>query len=301
MGQSWNTSARIFFFLLVAMALPGGCREKPGSSASTAPSGESRTKVASLVPAATDLILGMGAGDRLVAISNQEPAEFASKSLPRVGDYQATDWEMLAELKPQVMIIQIDPAHLPEGFTQKAATLKIQLINIRLNTLEDLLEGSRQIGRAIGEPQKGEALSTQLRSRLDAIQKKWAGQPRIKTLLTLDETAENIVGAPTFLDDLLRIAGGQNAGASLNAPWPRIDHESLLSLKPKVVIQLKPNAKPGTLDRAKSFWARLGGDDGTAPGIYLLSDSYVLLPGAHVADVAEAMERCLHPKIEAKP
>ena len=306
MGQSRSTTARQIFFLLCGVTLAGACREKPdstapihpGSAPTTRPAIASialQTRVASLVPAATDLILGMGAADHLVAVSNYDPAEIGHQRLPRVGDYQATDWETLASLRPQVMIIQMDPSHLPGGFTQNAANLGIQLVNVRLNTLEDLLEGSRQIGRAIGEPAKGEALSTRLRNRLESVRKKSAGRPPVKTLLMLDETGETLVGSHTFLDDLLQIAGGENVAATLNAPWPRPDHETVLTLKPEVVIELKPDAKAGTLERAKAFWTGMtGAPVATSERIYLLRESYVLLPGSHVADVAESMEKCLH-------
>src|SRR2546426_12491560 len=54
----------------------------------SASSGKGR-RVASLSPAATDLLVGMGAKDRLVAVSNFEFAPDV-KSLPHVGDYQTT-------------------------------------------------------------------------------------------------------------------------------------------------------------------------------------------------------------------
>jgi ABC-type hemin transport system substrate-binding protein len=288
MGQSSRATARLFFWILSGAALAGACHEK------TAPAAP-RIQVASLVPAATDLILGMGAAEHLVAVSNYDPAEVGGRKLPHVGDYQATDWETLASLRPQVMIIQIDPAHLPAGFAQNAAGLGIQLLNVRLDSLEDLLDESRRIGQAIGEARKGAAQAERLRDRLDAVRKKSAGRPPVKTLLTLDETAEALVGSPNVLDDLLRIAGGENVAAALHAPWPRPDHEAVRTLKPEVVIELKPNAGPGTLERAKAFWSGMPGAPAAASGrIYLLRQPYVLLPGAHVAEVAESMERCLH-------
>src|SRR5258705_13722080 len=67
-------------------------------------------KVASLVPAATDLIVSMGAGDHLVGISNYDDSSRAElKHLPKIGDYQTIDWERLRALKPQILIIFQSP------------------------------------------------------------------------------------------------------------------------------------------------------------------------------------------------
>src|SRR4051794_4265348 len=88
--------------LLVALVytLSAGCDR--GVSAPP-PSQKKSPTVASLVPAATDLIVGMGAGDHLVAVSNYDlGAEVAG--LPKVGDYQSIDWEKLTVLRPNVLI-----------------------------------------------------------------------------------------------------------------------------------------------------------------------------------------------------
>ena len=298
MGQPKNTTALIFFFrsgvLALAVALLAACREKPPSTTAAQSSPDIHTKVASLVPAATDLILGMGAADHLVAVSNYDSAEIGAKELPRVGDYQTTDWETLATLRPEVMIIQMDAAHLPEGFKQKAQRLGIQLLNVRLNTIADLLAAIPEIGRAIGEPTRAEDLAKQLSDRLTALQKKSAGQPKIKTLLTLDESGETLVGENTFLDDMLTAAGGKNA-ASGRGPWPKANSEILVDLKPDAVILLKPGAQPDTLDKTKQSWTRLPDIPAAKHGrIYLIPDKNVLLPGSHVADLAEKIYECLH-------
>src|SRR5690242_14198194 len=49
--------------------------------------------LASLSPAATDLLVGMGAGDHLIAVSNFDADRDETRGLPRVGDYRTQDWE----------------------------------------------------------------------------------------------------------------------------------------------------------------------------------------------------------------
>src|SRR5215203_801101 len=88
--------------LLLTAAI--GCDQN--SSTATQPATTRRVTVASLSPAATEILIGMGAGERLVAVSNFEPPRELTDKLPRVGDYQTTDWERLANLRPGVMVTQ---------------------------------------------------------------------------------------------------------------------------------------------------------------------------------------------------
>ena len=298
MGQPPGGSAAALI-IGIATALGGaffvGCEKKPASPATRPASVSPTITVASLVPAATDLITGMGAEAHLVAVSNYDPITGGARDLPRVGDYQNTDWEAVAGLRPTVMIIQMDPARLPQGFIQRADRLGVRLVNVRINDLNDVFTTARQLGHEIGEPAKGDVLADALKGRIDAVRRRCAALPPVRTLLTLDEDGSTLVGPGTFLDDMLTAAGGQNAAAPLNAPYPRADPETLLTLKPDAVIVLRPAGKPEVLERAKAFWAKLPGVPAGAQGrVYLLNDSKVLLPGSRVADLTEAMAQMLH-------
>ena len=234
----------------------------------------------------------MGAGDRLVAVSNYDSAEIANRKLPRVGDYQTTDWETLASLRPSVMVIEMNPTRLPAGFASKALGAGIKLDNVHLGSLADVIENARELGRELDEPERGARLATEIETRMEAVRKRAAGKPPVRTLLTMDERGQYLIGVGEFLNDALVAAGGTNVAASLHGAYPSADAETLATLKPDVVIVLKPDAPTGTLEKAKQFWAGL---DGSPHRVYLLREKDVLLPGAHVADLAEAMERCLHP------
>ncbi len=110
--------------------------------------------IASLVPAATDLILGMGARDHLVAVSNWDPQLPELAGLPRVGDYRTVDWEKIAELHPTHMIVQFAPDKMPAGLADKAAAMHIQLVNIRIYRLDDIYTAIDQLGTARTNPPK---------------------------------------------------------------------------------------------------------------------------------------------------
>src|SRR5688500_9206998 len=137
------TSGGVRTLLGLVLLLAAGACERAPQGGGGAKAGK---RVASLVPAATDMLLAMGAGDRLVAVSNFGTSP-AVKDLPRVGDYQSTDWEGIARLKPDVMIIQIAADRLPAGMTQRAAELGVELVNVKIYTLADVFEAMRVVGR----------------------------------------------------------------------------------------------------------------------------------------------------------
>jgi ABC-type Fe3+-hydroxamate transport system substrate-binding protein len=269
------------------------CDRSGGAAARRAAGG--RRTIASLVPAATDMLLGMGAGDHLVAVSNYESAPEV-KNLPRVGDYQTTDWETLARLHPDVMVIQIAPERLPPGLKQRADELGIELVNVKIERLEDVFDNVQRLGAVAGEVEKGRAAARTLRERFDAIRDACAARPSVSALIVRDENGREVIGPDTFLDDLLKIVNATNAAASLGTRYPSIDRERLLALQPEAVIVVLPGAKPQALDAAARFWASIPELPAVKSGrVRTIADDYALVPGPRLADLAQKFADCLDP------
>jgi iron complex transport system substrate-binding protein len=274
---------RISLFVILTL---GSCN-KPQSSATTNPTSPT---IASMVPAATDLIIGMGEKDRLLAVSNTDDVDH----LPKVGGYGAPDWELLRSLHPTILITEMSPARQDAGFKANAAELNITPINLKIEKLEDIFNALDVLGNAMKVPAAAATAKAKMQTRLDAVRQRVAGQKPVATLIVIGSNADMIAGPGTFLDDLLTIAGGRNASSSPG--WPQIDREMLLSLKPDVIMQLLPDAPQQERDQAAAIWKQYPQIPAVAAGrVYPIYDGYAELPGWHVTDLAEKFSQCLHP------
>ena len=130
--------ARIWLLSLLVLFVLAGCdgpdAAPPAGGARNAGGGAT---VASLSPAATDILLGMGRGDRLVAVSDHD-ADPRVADLPRVGAYDRFDWERLAEVRPDAVVVQIGEANLPPGSQDRAAAVGAEFVNVEIARLADI-------------------------------------------------------------------------------------------------------------------------------------------------------------------
>ncbi|HEY1684639.1 MAG TPA: ABC transporter substrate-binding protein [Tepidisphaeraceae bacterium] len=253
--------------------------------------------VASLVPAATDLIVQMGLSDHLVGISNYDnAADLHLTGLPRVGDYQAIDWERLAEIRPDILVIFEAPSRVPAGLSEHANSLHIQLVNVRTETMTDIIAESRRLGMLLNEKTKAEEALTTFQTRLHAIRKRTSKLPKVRTLLVLDPSTLGVVGAHNFLNDALQIAGGQNVIQATG--WPSIDREMLQSLKPQVIVALIAEQTPQAMAEAQKFL-----DEQNSPTCRsaLIARWYAQQSSFSVADIAEELADILHPRPATLP
>jgi len=249
-----------------------------------------------LSPAATDLLVGMGAAQHLVAVSNFDAERDPVTGLPRVGDYRTQDWEKLSALRPAKMIIQVDERRLPPGLRGRAQEIGIALVNIKIDDLNDVFEAIPQLGKAVGEEARADDALRRLRGQFDQVRRRVGNAPKTRALIVVDDGGRSVAGRATFLDDILIAAGGENVAAELQNPWPTVDREKIQQMSPQAVIHLLPGASPQVVAAARKFWADLPQLPAVRDGrVHILTDWYALLPGDHVGQLAEQFAQVLHP------
>jgi iron complex transport system substrate-binding protein len=287
--------------LAAALLLPAwGCdRSAKSPKAPSAASTRTATKrptVASLSPAATDILVAIGAADHLAAVSNYDLGKPSVAGLSGAGDYLTVDWERLATLKPEVIVVQVREASAPEGFKQRAAALGIRPIYIHIDRLADISAAATTLGDAVNESDKATAAEQAMRDQLESVAKSVAGRPRVRTLVITDEVGAGAAGTGTFLDEILTIAGGENAAAGEGPGYPGVDREKISALKPEVVLHLLPDKPARVVEDAKRFWSSLPDVPAVKNGrVYVLTEASVMHPGLRVGDVAALFADKLHP------
>jgi ABC-type Fe3+-hydroxamate transport system substrate-binding protein len=243
----------------------------------------------------------MGVGDRLVAVSNFEPPRELTDKLPRVGDYQTTDWERLAALKPTVMVTQFAADRLPAGLVQKSRDLGIELVNVPITRLKDIFTAMTALGGAIGKPDAAARAVAQLRSKLDGVAKNSAGR-KVRALIVIDDAGRGVAGRDNYLNDVLEIAGGENVIRPGTSPYPSIDPEALSAVDPEVIFQLLPEASPLVLTRARELWKSMPNLQAVRNArVHILSDPLFMQPSQHVAELAQEFSGALAEARSAPP
>ena len=233
----------------------------------------------------------MGLANHLVAISNYDDAiDLHLSHLPRAGDYQSIDWERLSQVRPDILIIFESPERVPAGLSEHANALHTQLVNVRTETITDIIAEARRLGGLLGEQTKSNQAIANFQNDLDALRHRTARLPKTRTLLVIDPQTLGVVGTHNFLDDALQIAGGENVIHAIG--WPSIDREMLQSLHPQVIIALITEESPQSRAIAQKFL-----DSQTSPSCRtaLIAHWYAQQSSFSVANIAEELAHVLHP------
>jgi iron complex transport system substrate-binding protein len=241
-------------------------------------------RVATLAPSLTEIVLGLGQGDRLVGVSRYDDAAEV-KALPHLGGVMDPSPEAILAVKPTVVVAQPNPANTE--VLARLQALHVTVLQVQLGTLAQVEQAERDIAAALGVPEKGAALVAGLEKALADAKARAAGRARPRVLVVYGWEPLVVAGPGSFTDELVRAAGGDNAAASAKSAFAAYSVEAAAAAKPDVVLDA-------------SFAEVMPVRFATLPGLKdarrVKPSSLALLhPGPRLADALVELEALLHP------
>ncbi len=280
----------------------------PEPTAILATKAEAPQRIISSSPAITEMLFALGLGERVVGVSEfcKYPPE--AKSKPKIGGFFDPNYETIASLKPDLVVVLKDNYHAFAGFEK----LGVRTIAADVLTLDAILQSIRKVGRACGEESRGVALATDIENRLERLRRKTADSPRPRTLFVIERTLGarriadvHVASKDGFFDKIATAAGGATVSCEGPVSFPLVSSEGILKLNPEVIIDLSPGLNQSGLSKEEMLadWETLSTVDAVKNGrVYLFDADYATVPGPRFILLAEDLARVLHPELDwSKP
>jgi len=277
-------------------------------------------RIASLLPAATEIVVALGLAERLVAVTFEcsvtgcpvvvdtvlppdlAPAEIdawvrdrAARGLP----LYELDRAALAAARPDLVLTQdlCRVCALPAATVAEACAaigIDADVVSVDPHSVDDVLATVDAIGRAAGAADVAGELTTRLRARLAAVERAVAGRPRPRVLVL--EWTDPPYLAGHWVPELVSRAGGRPVAA---VPGGRSVAAAWADLPAADVVVVAPCGQD--LDDA---WAQCAAVAARLPGVPLVaidSARHVVQAGPALVDGVEALAWALHPDAVPPP
>jgi iron complex transport system substrate-binding protein len=285
---------------LIAIAL-WAVSWSPATRPQTTRSAERPLRIISLVPAVTEMLYGIGAGAKLVAVSSYDTYPPEVKRLPNVGALLDPNVERILSLEPNLVVVYGSQADLK----QQLARAGIAVFDYRHAGLADVTTTIRSLGERTGDGASAHALADRIERDLRGIRAQLQGRPRPRTLLVFGRERLALRGLYAsggigFLNDMLDVAGGTNVFADVKLQAVQASTEQILAHRPEVILETRAanSAFPsGDRDAELSVWQVLASVPAVRnKRVHFLFDDRIVIPGPRVVEGTTAMARALHPE-----
>ena len=271
----------------LAILLLAGCGrpvERPA-----APVQASRVVCAS--PAVAEIVFALGCGERVVGVSEftDWPPEAAAQ--PVIGGALSPNRERIAALEPDLVLAQ----GKSEALGAFAEAQGMAFVSVPLDTLADVRQAISRLAEVLGAEEEG-------RRRLEEMEAAFAAIPRrepVAVFMALghapgDWSGLMTTGPGTFLDDVVRQAGGSNVFSDVKMLWPKVSREALIRRQPALILDFQPGSEMDESRRNQlaTDWEGLGF---SSSRVRILTDSALLKPGPRAglsaAKIAEKIQQ----------
>ena len=259
-------------------------------------------RIVSTSPSITETLFALGLGPQVVGVSTycRYPPEVLS--LPKIGTFLKPDTELIARLRPDMVIVQKGP----HDVQRQMSALGIRSIAVDGGGLEQVYTSISAIGNEAGVPDRAVALVARLRERLGRIRAEVSTRPAKKVLIIVGRQAGTLadlvaVGEGSYLHELIAIAGGVNimAGHGLTE-YPRISLETVIRLAPDVIVDAGDMGNtPEEHLRRRPTTEQLWRQQTLIPAgqrndVHAVTTNAFVVPGPRVIEVAETLAAWIH-------
>ena len=288
-------------------------------------------RIVSLLPAATEVLYAVGAGDSVVGVTHEcdFPAEAAGKpklirprvdasALPAEIDRQvrelvgrreniyALDAELLLQLEPDLIVTQdlcdvcaISADDLAAAVSRFPAGSRPRVVSFTPRKLGEVWDGIREIAKAAGCDSEGQALAEWLALEVQAVGEAVAEAAPRPTELCLEWFDPPYVDGH-WVPEMVRLAGGMDALGREGEPSFSIPWQQAVAARPEIVILMSCGYN---LERNINVWRSTklppGWEEVPAvrnDRVYAVdANAYFSRPGPRLSEGVALLAALLHP------
>jgi ABC-type hemin transport system substrate-binding protein len=236
-------------------------------------------RVVSLAPNVTEIVYAVGAGGRLVGTDDASNFPPPARALPKVGGMQP-NIERIAALHPDLVIASTEGNH--PSLAPALAAAGIALFVVRTDRLAEVGVAMQRLGDLLGAPDTARAVR-ELEQGVAAERRARPTRARVLFLVWTDPLY--VAGSETFTDDLLTLAGAENAVTARG--WPQYSLEALVAQPPDLILYPRGAVTPQQIEALRA----------RAPGltsrVVAVDEDVFQRPGPRVVRAARSLNAIL--------
>ena len=283
-------------------------------------------RVAALLPAATDIVIALGAGDQLVAVTHACVVPPPLDGVPRVTRSRVVgatapaldahvsdlasagapmfdiDEALLVAQHPDVILTQaVCEVCAVREADARAVAGRLQpparVATLGASTVEGILADILNVARALDLADEGEELVLGLRSRIAAIHRRLKAEQAPRPSVLVLEWTDPPFNAGHWVPDMVRRAGGQEVLGKIGEISRRVSIEEIQSAKPEVVMIAPCGYTLADAMREVSPWP----ESRSTPAWVIDANRLTSSPGPGVIRGIEVLAQILHPALFGSP
>jgi iron complex transport system substrate-binding protein len=271
---------------------------RPDRDNSGVPLPDGAERVVSLAPNITEILFAIGLGDEVagVTLDSDYPPDATKK--PTVGTFWQPDIEAVVAARPSLIITL--GFEQQTNLAERLRRIGYNCLTVNIEKVSELFEAIERIGSAAGRQLQAEELISRIRTKLQYLEVLVNAGPKVRVLWVVQREPLRVAGRDTFVNEMIELAGGENAIGPTVHKYPPISSEQVIACNADVIIEPAMGRQDIESQRqvAWQYWSRFQHLSSVENRrIYVIDGDTVSRLGPRLYEGTEAIARCLRPHL----
>ena len=255
-------------------------------------------RIVSLAPNLTEILFALGLGEQIVAVSNDCDYPLKAANKKKIGTFWQPNTETILAARPELVVTLWFEQH--KAVADSLKRLGYRILTLKIEKIDELLTAIQKIGTATDCKANADQLVKNINSQLNELQLKLGSANKVKVLWVVQAEPLRVAGRNTFINEMIELAGGENAIGNTLQQYPPIGAEEILTCGAETIIQ-SAMGKSNIVEQQKAaekFWSKWEHLPAVKNNrIYVVKPDTVTRLGPRLYQGVELIARCLHPNI----
>jgi iron complex transport system substrate-binding protein len=191
-------------------------------------------RIVSIAPSFTEILYALGAGPNVVGTTLYCDYPVAALKTEKIGDVLNPNVEKIISLKPDIVFAGDWKWNVPE----KLRAAGIHVVEVPdAQTLDDVFNRFVLIGGSIGRKKQAAKIVASMRKQMAEIKQRAESSPKKRVYMEID-SGNWTIGGPSYLTEILKLAGAENVFGERREPYLTVTMESIVSRNPDLILSL---------------------------------------------------------------
>ncbi|WP_029681074.1 cobalamin-binding protein [Thioalkalivibrio sp. AKL19] len=192
------------------------------------------TRIVSLAPHITEVLFAVGAGDKLVGVTQHSDFPPEAERIPRIGGYSRIDLERVVQLDPDLVVAWRSGNSASQIERMRELGLNVYVSEPR--SFEGVASSMRRMARLAGTEDQGQVAVQAFLDEIETLRLDYEDRAPVRLFYQVWEQPLMTVNDEHLISEAIRLCGGVNVFGHLDRLVPRMDREAVIEADPEVII-----------------------------------------------------------------
>jgi iron complex transport system substrate-binding protein len=262
-----------------------------------APLSHQAGRIVSMAPNLTEILFALGLDEEIVGVTVFSDYPPAAKEKTRVGTFWQPNVEAVVAARPNLVVTLGIPGQ--KSLAERLRRIGYNCLTAKIDTVDELFEAIEKIGTATGKPHEADEVVNGLRRKLKALSEMVETAEKVRVLWVIQREPLRVAGRDTFVNEMIEMAGGENAMGPTVYQYPPIGAEQVIACRPDVIIESNMGQKDLSAQQAGAlqYWSRFRNVPAVANGrVVVIPGDTVSRLGPRLYEGTEMIARRIKPE-----